>query len=160
MRIYPKYYGTLVRKKVFLIFLFVIILFFLICFSIKKFSGRKFLESISFENIQSIEISTNNKTFTCDNVELISEFKYIITKIAEGKDTSSKINREMRNVYIFTITKNMAPYRIHISYPNNKEYIYVYIESNKFSTNLCCELQNEDWDVFMHFLNDILQDFS
>ncbi len=145
--------NKFINKKSFLIILCIIIFVFLIFFSVKKHSSRSFLKTMSFEETTTIEISSREKTISSNNVELINNFKYIIQKIAEGKDAYSKMNREMRNVYVFTIIKDMNTYKIHISYPDSKEYLYVYIESKKFSTNLCCELQKEDWDVFIRFID-------
>ena len=144
--------SKIIKKNYFLIVLCITISIFLLCFSVEKTSGRRFLEKINIENISSIEISFREKNVLSDDAELIKEFKNITQKLAAAKDASVRMKREIRNVYIFTFSRDENLYKIHISYPDSKEYVSIYIVNSKYSTNLCCELQEEDWLEFIQFL--------
>ena len=149
--------SKVINQKTFFIFLCILISITLISFAKKKSSGRKFLETIFLENISSIEISSREKKISSNDDDLINELKCVIQKLAVEKDDSSKMKREIRNVYIISFEKDKNLYEIHISYPNSREYVYVYLESKKYSTHFCCELQEEDWITFMHFINNCNQ---
>ena len=140
------------KKNYFLIFVCITISFALLFFLINNNKGRKFLETIVVDDISSIEISFREKNVLSDDAELIKEFKNITQKLAAAKDASVRMKREIRNVYIFTFSRDENLYKIHISYPDSKEYVSIYIVSSKYSTNLCCELQEEDWLEFIQFL--------
>lgn len=140
------------KKNYFIIFLCITIYLVLVSFWGNNNRGKNFLKTIDFKEISSIEISFREKNVLCNDSELINEFKSIMQKLVVAKDASVRMKREIRNVYIFSFLIDEELYKIHISYPDSKEYVYVYFICRKYSTNLCCELKEADWLAFNNFI--------
>ena len=140
------------KKNYFFIYLCITIFFVFVCLLVNNNRGEKFLETIDIEDISLLEISFREKNVLCNDCELINEFKSIVQKLAVEKDASVRMKREMRNLYIFAFTKGKELYKLHISYPDSKAYVFVYLVGGKYTTNLCCELQEKDWLAFNNFI--------
>ena len=147
------------QKHLKLIILIVLLVFFSTFIFIHAFNDNKLekeIKDINLKNVDRLYVLAKDQKLICNDRELIQQFETIIHTIMLSNKNFSKMQREQRNVFLFTFEKEKKAYSIEISYPDRSDYLYLYIKCDKKYANFCYDLNQENFEQLKFFLDNVI----